>query len=389
METKLRPKTRSLAADSPPVNAWAGFSPLLGHFGLTRLVSFYLCIEYLRFLLFTLVLLLGLSLLVDFFDRLDNFIRYGASVSATVRYLVFKIPLFVTQAAPAAALAGALIGCGLLSKNRELIALKACGMSPWQMTLPLLLTAGLLSLAVRAWNEWVVPAAFHHSRYINTVEIKQRPFKGLFHEHGFWYRGDGAFYHIEHFDSQKKIISGLTMYTLDQRFRVRSLVEIARAEWKEDKWQLTAVQETSLTGEEHAQLQGLNLQFQETPEDFSLIDMKAEEFSSEQLRRYIRGLQRKGLDTSEYLVDLHLKSAVPFAALVMTFIGIALTIPSSRQHTLPTVLGLALITGFGYWIVLALSVSLGHSGAIPPQLAAWLANGLAGLYGVFLLLGVD
>ncbi len=388
METKLRPKTRVLAAGSPPVNARAGFSPL-SHLGLTRLVGFYLCTEYLRFFLFTLVLFLGLSLLIDFFDRLDNFIKYGASVSATVRYLAFKIPLFVTQAAPAAALGGTLIGCGLLSKNRELLALKACGMSPWQMTLPLLLTAGLLSLAVKAWNEWVVPAAFHHSRYINTVEIKQRPFKGLFHEHGFWYHGDDAFYYIEHFDSQKKIISGLTMYTLYPRFRVRSLVRIARAEWKEDKWQFTAVQEEPLTGEEHLQLQGLNLQLQETPEDFSLIDMKAEEFSSDQLRRYIRRLQRKGLDTTEYLVDLHLKSAVPFATLVMTLIGIALTIPSSKQHALPTVLGLALITGFGYWLVLALSVSLGHSGAIPPQLAAWLANGLAGLCGAFLLLGVD
>jgi lipopolysaccharide export system permease protein len=179
------------------------------------------------------------------------------------------------------------------------------------------------------------------------------------------------------------------MYTLDQRFRVRSLVEIARAEWKENKWQFTTVQEKSLTGEEHTQLQELKIQLQETPEDFSLIDMKAEEFSSDQLRQYIIGLQKKGLDTTEYLVDLHLKSAVPFATLVMTLIGIALTIPGSKQHTLPTALGLALIAGFSYWLVLALSISLGHSGALPPQLAAWLANGVAGLCGVFLLLGVD
>ena len=388
METTLHTKT-SLAAGSPAVNVRAGFSLIVARLGLTRLVCRYVCAEYLRFFLFSLVLFLGLSLLVDFFDRLDNFIKYGASVSATIRYFVFKIPLFVTQAAPAAALAGVLIGCGLLSRNRELLALKACGISPWQMALPLLLTAGMLSLTVRVWNEWVVPAAFHHSRYINTVEIKQRPFKGLFHERGFWYHGDGAFYYIEHFDSQKKIVSGLTMYTLDQDFRVRSLVEIARAEWKEDRWQFTTVREKSLTGEEHARLQGLPVQLQETPEDFSLIDMKAEEFSSDQLRKYIISLQKKGLDTTEYLVDLHLKSAVPFATLVMTLIGIALTIPSSKQYALPTVLGLALITGFGYWLVLALSISLGHSDALPPQLAAWLANGVAGLCGLFLLLGVD
>ncbi len=285
----------------------------------SRLISVYLCTEYLRFFLLSLILFLGLSLLVDFFDRLDNFIKYGASVSATVRYFLFKMPLFVTQAAPAAALTGVLLGCGLLSRNRELLALKACGIGSWQMALPVLITASFLSLAVSAWNEWIVPAAFHTSRYINTVEVKKRPFKGLFHERGFWYHGEHAFYHIDHFDSQKKILSGLTMYTLDEHFRVRTLVEISQAVWKNEEWHFTRIQEKSLeqplTENGQRPVRSLKAGLSETPEDFSLIDMKAEEFSSKQLRRYIQSLQKKGLDTSEYLVDLHLKGAVPFAYL--------------------------------------------------------------------------
>ena len=359
----------------------------------SRLISVYLYTEYLRFFLLSLMLFLGLSLLVDFFDRLDNFIKYGASVSATVRYFLFKIPLFVTQAAPAAALTGVLLGYGLLSRNRELLALKACGIGPWQMALPVLITAGFLSLAVSAWNEWVVPAAFHTSRYINTVEVKKRPFKGLFHERGFWYHGEQAFYHIDHFDSRKKILSGLTMYTLDQDFRVRALVKISQAVWKNKEWHFNNVQEKplgqALLDNTQHPARPLNIRLHETPEDFSLIDMKAEEFSSTQLRRYIRSLQKKGLDTSEYLVDLHLKGAVPFATFAVTLLGIALTIPGAKQFSLPTALGCALATGFGYWLLLALSISLGHSGVLSPVVAAWLANGVTSLFGIFLLLGID
>ena len=92
---------------------------------------------------------------------------------------------------------------------------------------------------------------------------------------------------------------------------------------------------------------------------------------------------------SEYLVDLHLKGAVPFATLVVTLLGFALTIPGAKQLSLPTALGFALTAGFGYWLLLALSISLGHSGALSPVIAAWLANGVTSLFGMFLLLGID
>jgi lipopolysaccharide export system permease protein len=360
------------------------FSPL-------PLISRYLRREFLRFFFFALTLFLGLSLLVDFFDRLDDFIKYSAPVSTVLRYFVFKAPLFIAQAAPAAALTGSLLSLGLLARHRELLALKTCGISSWQIARPLLLVGGVLSLGTLAWNETVVPYGFHKSRYINTVEIKRKTFQGLFHERGFWYHGEHAFYHIDHFDSHKNILFGLTIYNLDSYFQVHSLVEISQAAWREGQWHFENVQEKSLSPEERTPpvLQLDHNWLQETPEDFTLVDMDAEEFSFRQLRAHIANLQRKGLDATEYQVDLQLKGAIPVAILAMTLLGISLTIPGSGQFPFATALGLALMGGFGYWIVLALTVSLGHSGALSPFLATWSANGITFLLGVFLLLGVD
>ena len=45
--------------------------------------------------------------------------------------------------------------------------------------------------------------------------------------------------------------------------------------------------------------------------------------------------------------------------------------------------GLTMLIGFGYWFVLAFSVSLGHSGALPPLVAAWLPNLILLFVGLF------
>ena len=353
-----------------------------------RIIFTYLGKEYLRAFFLCLFLLWSLALLIDFFDRLDDFIRQGPSFFSVARYFFFKAPLFVTQMAPAAALTGSLLSLSLLSRNREILAFKACGISPVQIAFPLVLSALFLSITIWLWNEFIVPYAFHKARYINTVEIKKKPFKS-FYEHGFWYHGKNLFYHVEHFDARKNVLSEVQIYTLDDQFTVHSLVEVSRAFWQENRWHCEGWQETVLTANDGSSALSCVTLFEETPEDFALVAMEAEEFSSQQLRVYIADLQHKGLDTTAYLVDLHLKSALPIATLVMTLLGLSLAIPGARQLTITKSVGLALIIGFGYWVLLAVAISLGHSGALPPLLSAWVANSATGLVGIFFLLGVD
>lgn len=354
-----------------------------------RIIPLYLGREFLRTFCLCLLFLWTLALLIDFFDRLDDFIRQDASLMSVIRYFFFKAPLFVSQMAPAAALTGSLLSLSLLSRSRELLALKACGVSTVQIARPLLLVAALLSIGVWGWNEVVVPPAFHKARVINSEEIKKKPFKGFFDERGFWYHGEKVFYHIEHFDPHDGVLSGLTIYKLDGQFQVRSLVEIARAVWKGEKWECEPSPERAFAPGAFSSAQSCSSLLQETPEDFAIVALEAEEFSSHQLRQYILDLRRKGLDTTEYQVDLYLKAALPLATLAMTLLGLSLAVPGAKQLTLATSLGFALVVGFSYWVLLALSVSLGHSGALSPFVSAWIANSATCLVGVFFLLGVD
>jgi lipopolysaccharide export system permease protein len=113
----------------------------------------------------------------------------------------------------------------------------------------------------------------------------------------------------------------------------------------------------------------------------------AEEFSYGELRDLVESLAKKGLDTTEYLVDLHLKLAVPFVCAVMGLISMPIGMRNLRGKSLANNIGAGLLIGSTYWFVLALAVSLGHSGALPPVVAAWTANAIFAGIGLFLLLG--
>ena len=104
------------------------------------------------------------------------------------------------------------------------------------------------------------------------------------------------------------------------------------------------------------------------------------------LRRQIRSLRAKGVDASESLVDLHLKVATPFAAVVMMLLAVPLATRGTRATSLPAAIGLGFAIGISYFFVVGFSRALGQTGSLPPLVAAWTANAVfavvAGYYQV-------
>jgi lipopolysaccharide export LptBFGC system permease protein LptF len=143
-------------------------------------VANYILAEFGRALFGTLAAFVLLYLCIDFFERIPRFLEHDPSASQVLTYFLLKIPLIVSQIMPAAVLAAILLGLGALARRAELMAMRACGISLWQIATPLLVATVLLSIGMMAWNEFIVPPSAARSDYIETVEIKKRA-----HEHRF------------------------------------------------------------------------------------------------------------------------------------------------------------------------------------------------------------
>jgi lipopolysaccharide export system permease protein len=354
------------------------------------ILSRYLVGEFLRILGLCLAAFLVVYLIADFSDRIDDFLKHQAPVDAIVRYFLVRIPLIVNEVLPIAVLAAMLLGLGGLSRNNEITAMRACGLSSAQIVTPLLGTCLLLSIGVFFWNENVVPYFATRAHFINTVEIKKRQMQGLLGDQQLWAHGQDTFYNIQSFDPRSRSLFGITIYPIDPEFRLKGLVEIPRARWNGQQWAFRDGVERRFTADgeiETIHLTPGTLNLREKPADLMAARRDAEEFSYQELRDLVESLRKKGLDTTEYNVDLHLKIAVPFICTVMGLISMPLGMRNLRGSSLANNIGAGLLIGSSYWFVLALAVSLGHSGALPPIIAAWTANGIFAAIGVFLLLG--
>ena len=355
-----------------------------------KTIARYLVGEFLRILGLCLLAFIIVYLIADFSDRIDDFLKHQAPVGAIVRYFLVRIPLIVNEVLPIAVLAAMLLSLGGLSRHNELTAMRASGISSAQMAAPLLGVCVVLSAMVFLWNENVVPYFASRAHYINTVEIKKRQMQGLLGDQQLWARGQDMFYNVQSFDARSRTLVGITMYPIDQEFHLKGLVEIPKAQWNGTQWAYRNGVERRFGADGDIATTALEpgaLDLREKPADLMAARRDAEEFNYRELRDLVDNLRKKGLDTTEYLVDLNLKIAVPFICTVMGLISMPLGFRNLRSSSLANNIGAGLLIGSSYWLVLALAVSLGHSGALPPIVAAWTANAIFAGIGLFLLLG--
>ena len=77
------------------------------------------------------------------------------------------------------------------------------------------------------WNETVVPYCSRKFQYVNNVEIRKRAIRGVLSDRAIWYHGADGFYNIDYVDRARQAVYDLTIYRLDDQFRLRSVVQRA------------------------------------------------------------------------------------------------------------------------------------------------------------------
>lgn len=347
--------------------------------------------EFLRAFVLTLLAFIAIYVVAEFFDRLDDFLESNAAPSAVVRAFAYKLPLITAQVAPLAVLAGALLGLGLLGRGNEFVAMRACGLSLWQILAPLGLVALLLAAGIVVWNDTLVPASMQRWHQVWNQEIKRRRPATLFTGREFWYRGAAGLYNVDRIAVRRRTLFGVTVYQLGNDFRPTRAIQIGTAVWRDDRWELTDVRTYEFGGDGPRDTVGAPAGFTlpEAFDDFRLVSVEPEEFSYRALREQIASLRAKGVDASEALVDLHLKLALPAGSLVLMLLAVPLVARTTRASSLAAATGLGFALGFGYFILLAFCRALGQSGALPPLVAAWTANVVYVGIGLYHLLGSE
>jgi len=345
----------------------------------------YLAAGFLRIFFASLGVTTVLYTTVDFFDRIGALFESGASVLTVARYFFYKAPLLISRVIGFATLFSALFSLGMLARHYELTAMRSSGLSVQRIALPLLALGFLICGATFVWNESLVPVFAHRAQTIYRTEIKNRQQKSLLGTNDIWLRGENSFINVDRFDTRTNTLENVTVFRLDRQFALTGLVEIPKAEWQEKGWKTASAVEWELRGEGQTVRREVDavLPITETPADLKLLARDAEEFSFFELQKQIADLKSKGIDATNYEVDLQSKLAFPLISPLMVLLAIPFALRQQWTGNISRSFGVTLLIAFGYWVLAAFCISLGHGGALPAWAAGWIPNAIFAMIGLY------
>jgi len=341
------------------------------------LIGRYLAVQYIRVFLLAMAAGTSLFLVIDFLQRIGNLLKYQPSATTVAAYYLFKIPATFTDVYPAAALLAVLVSVGLLVRNREVLALRACGIGPLQIAAPLVTVGVLLSLLALAWSEIVVPPTAVRYHDINDIEIKKKAARGLYNSSSLWLQALHGYANVDYYDAGAETLHGLVVYETDASFRLTRVISVPLARWVDQAWQIesgTVQDVTPGSADRTRPLRPGEFRLEATPRDFSNRRRNARDLSYRALRREVDVLRARGLEATGLEVDLQAKLAVPFSGVISVLLGLPIALRVGRRTGMAWALIAGLAAGFAYWVTMAVAMSIGRSGVLPPVAAAWLAN---------------
>lgn len=355
------------------------------------ILSRYITREFIKILLLSLGAFIAVYLVVDLFQGIRMIMEYKPGVPLVAKLYFLKIPKIISQVTPITVLLATLMTLGLLSKNSEVIAMKSSGISLYRIVSPVLAMAFLISIMSFISNEYIVPYTTKETFFIEKVRIRKQAQKSFFKQNKIWYRSDNAIYNIRFFDPGTNTLKGVTIYYIGDRFRLLKRIEAVEARWDGTFWRfydarVDTFNNGSITTKSY---KDFPVRLPESPETLRSEEKNSEEMGFWELRDYIEKVRNEGYDPTRLMVDLHAKLSYPFTALIMAFLGIPFALKSGRSGGIALGVGISVLIGFGYWLLMSFGLSLGRAEALSPLLSAWGANIVFGLAGVLMMMHVE
>jgi lipopolysaccharide export system permease protein len=351
----------------------------------------YIIKEIFKYFALILILVIGIYLLVDFFEKLNDFMEVELPITRLLFFLILKLPLVAAQIIPVSMLLSILTVFGLMTKNNEVIALKSSGISVYHLLRPILSTGLLLSSVLFLIYELVVPLTESRANRIQIQEVDRESIVQT-RENNIWVKGRRTIIHIKHYDPLNQSIFGVSVFYFDQDFNLQKRMDSQQGRFLKNRWHLVDVMEQTRT-----QQNEFNIAIHETlvaaldikPDDLTVALKLSEAMNFHDLYEHIRSIEAEGYDAKRYWVDLHAKIAFPFACIILCVVGMGISLRSVKKSALNLNIAVGIGVAFFYWVMHSFCVSIGYGNILPAVIAAWVTNIIFLCSGIILLFNAE
>lgn len=360
-----------------------------------KVLTKYISKEFIRLQLLCQIIFIFLFLMIDFVQKIDNFIEEEVTnAGVIISYFLYKVPYIMVQMIPVATLISVIVLFRLMKNRREITAIKACGINIIKVSQTVIILSLLTSILTFLFSEIVVPYTSSRSNEIYVIQVKKQDPKRFYGGEQIWLKSfdADAIYSIRHFDSSNDIMEDPILYFFDKDFKLAKRIEAKRVLWQDGKWRLEDATIQEMQEDGNYKIRKLEdstiLDIPETPDKFKETIKQPEEMTYSQLKVYSENVKNDGYNNTGILVDMGVKIAFPFISLVLALLGIPIAL-ELKIGGIPLAVAVGIGLSFFYYVILSISSSLGHSGILPPFLAAWTTNLLFIFAGIYLMMTIE
>ena len=356
-----------------------------------NLLNRYIISIFTRFFLVILVALIALYGLIDFLEKVDDFIEHGARLSHYLLFPLYNLPLILSNTLPMAILLAAFATIGSLSKTSQLTALSGGGISFAQISRPMFLCGLGLSLLAFLSNAWLLPLANREAHYLVTTELEGAKTLETDRE-DIYLRGDDFLLNVDNAFLDRGEISGISLLLFDTDFQLLERYEAARGHYLDDgKWELQDVHQWKFEPEtrqvtSYDKHKAMIASLKKTPQELVEFWQNPEEMTLTELFGQIDRNTREGHPAEIYRIEAQVRLAKSATPLVMVLLGIPFALQRGRQANFSLGFIISLLIFMGYFLLHATFTAFAHATILPPWIAAWSANILLALLGTWFFL---
>ena len=345
-------------------------------------------------LIFSVVFMMGKTLYLT-----DLLVNKGVSLFDIGKLLIYFFPSSLFLIIPIALLLGVLVAFARLSSDNEIAALKASGISLYQLTpsvlflsiVAYLLTTFLVIYALPWGNRGLINTLFDIAKTKAYTALKERTFNDSF---------DGVVIYVDKIPPRGNTLGKIFIHLEGKKGDEATRTILAKEGYvvTDPNSQEIVLNLTGVTGDQvvegsksygriESEVLIQRLTFGGNLSRVRKFRARRWEMSIGELKKKIKFKKSHGEDCTKYLLDLYMKFSIPFSCIVFGLIGIPLGVQPRRSgKSYGFISGIFVV--LAYYILLTSAEILANKGTLPPVLTSWIPNIVLMGLGIYLLVKV-
>ncbi|MBO9639808.1 LptF/LptG family permease [Siphonobacter aquaeclarae] len=352
-----------------------------------KILDWYIFKRFLRTYLFVVSMVTLIILVVDYTEKVEDFIRNKPpTYELFVTYYLNLAIFWANYVSPLMVFITVVFFTANMAAKTEIIAILSTGVSFLRFTRPYALASLLIAGLIFYLVSYVIPIA----------DTKRLAFEQKY-VHGGTYYYDKRDVHIQvspnvyaYLSSYNNSTQQGDKFTLEKIENNRLVQKLTASYivWKPElkKWSAVdySIRTITETGETMTYGKSLDTTLALEPKDFESTQDMEKTFTLTELNKHIQKLQLRGAEGVElYQIERYSRMANPFAIIILTAIGVIVSARKSRGGVgFQIALGFAL--AFLYILFFMMSSGIAKKGAFDPFWAVWLPNIVFSVIGVVL-----